>query len=74
MDTPNWNAGRLSQEHGILVCSKEQKEDVTEVFKIGQRVLLSVQHACITSASYDWYAVVDEQDVVREIWYPWRGW
>lgn len=69
-----WNVGRLSQEHGILVSSSEQVADVASVYHVGQKILLYIQHACITAAAYGWYFVVDENDVVQDVWYPWKGW
>ncbi|KAF1985539.1 hypothetical protein K402DRAFT_394518 [Aulographum hederae CBS 113979] len=73
VDFPGWNLGRLSQEHGILVRAGAQGH-VSSTFVVGQRVFFYVQHACIASASHGFYFVVDEADIVREIWYPWRGW
>lgn len=67
-----WCVGRLSQEHGILVTSGGER--VEEVFAVGEKVWLWVQHACITAAAHHYYFVVDEADVVREVWFPWKGW
>lgn len=50
------------------------REKVEEVFEVGQKVWLFVQHACITAAAHHAYYVVDEGDVVRETWVPWKGW
>ncbi|KAL1633284.1 hypothetical protein SLS58_011150 [Diplodia intermedia] len=71
---PEWNVGRLSQEHGILVREGEGKEGVEEVFHVGEKVWLWIQHACITAAAHHYYFVVDEEDVVRDVWVPWKGW
>jgi D-serine deaminase-like pyridoxal phosphate-dependent protein len=49
-------------------------ERVENAFKVGDKVLLYVQHACITAAQHFVYYVVDGQDVVRETWVPWKGW
>ncbi|GME23490.1 uncharacterized protein K452DRAFT_35730 [Neofusicoccum parvum] len=38
------------------------------------RVWLHVQHACIAAAAHHYYFVVDNEDVVREVWWPWKGW
>ncbi|KAI9739329.1 MAG: hypothetical protein M1834_007542 [Cirrosporium novae-zelandiae] len=74
-DVSGWNVGRLSQEHGIVVRDKDVSEgNVEDVLKIGDKVQLWVQHACITSSAYGWYFVVDEADNVIDVWYPWRGW
>ncbi|OJD33737.1 alanine racemase domain-containing protein [Diplodia corticola] len=69
-----WCVGRLSQEHGILVREGGGEKGVEEVFEVGEKVWLWIQHACITAAAHYYYFVVDEEDVVREVWYPWKGW
>ncbi|KAH7058639.1 putative serine dehydratase domain-containing protein [Macrophomina phaseolina] len=72
---PEWNVGRLSQEHGILVREEgTEGSPVEEVFEVGERVWLWCQHACITAAAHYYYFVVDEHDVVRDVWFPWKGW
>lgn len=68
----NWIIGRLSQEHGILVPLN--KEESTEFIPLGTKVGIYPQHSCITAASYPWYYVTDEDDIVKDIWVPWRGW
>lgn len=71
----NWKVGRLSQEHGILLPTDESSsEKVAEKFQVGQKVLLNIQHVCITVSAYGWYFVVDDAGIVTDIWYPWRGW
>lgn len=70
----NWNVGRLSQEHGILVRETSGDERVEDRFVVGQKVFLHVQHACITAAAHSHYFVVDGQDIVRDVWYCWKGW
>ncbi|EOD47010.1 putative alanine racemase protein [Neofusicoccum parvum UCRNP2] len=77
MGRPEWNVGRLSQEHGILVSEKEAQGGagkVEDVFEVGEKVWLWIQHACITAAAHHYYFVVDEEDVVRDVWVPWKGW
>ncbi|CAH0038001.1 unnamed protein product [Clonostachys solani] len=69
---PAWAVVRLSQEHGIL--GTNESERVAENFKIGQRVNLYCNHSCITAAAFYVYFVVDENDIVREAWIPWKGW
>lgn len=74
---PEWNVGRLSQEHGILVSEKEAQGGAgkaEDVFEVGEKVWLWIQHACITAAAHHYYFVVDEEDVVRDVWVPWKGW
>lgn len=76
VDDLNWSIVRVSQEHGIFswVGEDAAKQKVEETFKIGQKVMLYIQHACITSAMFQVYYVVDDEDVVRETWIPWKGW
>ncbi|KAG2416562.1 hypothetical protein HFD88_007777 [Aspergillus terreus] len=72
-DRPRWSVVRMAQEHGILGL-RSGEERVEEAFRVGQKVYLYIQHACITSAQHHVYYVVDEKDVVRETWVPWKGW
>jgi D-serine deaminase-like pyridoxal phosphate-dependent protein len=79
---------RTSQEHGILGLSAtpalsvlgvnsnevDMDENAVEKFRVGDRVLLWCSHACITASAFPVYFVVDEGDVVREAWVPWKGW
>ncbi|KAF3931458.1 hypothetical protein ABW19_dt0203641 [Dactylella cylindrospora] len=74
-----WIVGKVSQEHGIIKLNGDDKDweggdKVEEAFSVGDKVVLDVQHACVAAASHDWYFVLDEEEVVRDIWYPWRGW
>lgn len=73
---PSWGVVRMSQEHGILgkVGNVETGEAADKVFEVGQSVTLFCNHACITASAYYVYFVVDEQDMVREAWIPWKGW
>ncbi|KAL4954280.1 putative serine dehydratase domain-containing protein [Aspergillus filifer] len=84
-DRPQWSVVRTSQEHGILGLSPATalkllgvenvaEEKAAETWKVGQKVFLYVQHACITAAAYEVFYVVDEGDIVREAWVPWKGW
>ncbi|KAI9040197.1 D-serine ammonia-lyase DSD1 [Aspergillus affinis] len=72
---PDWSVVRMSQEHGILGLggSKAQKK-AEDVFRVGDKVTLYCQHSCITAAAFHVYYVVDEEDIVRETWVPWKGW
>lgn len=77
---PGWAILRLSQEHGIIgaldkeKCSKELYQMVENTFKVGEKVFLFCQHACITAAGYPAYYVVDERDIVVDVWKPWKYW
>lgn len=72
VEKPTWTVVRLSQEHGII--GTEGTGKVSEEFEIGQRVNLYCNHACITAAAFYVYFVVDEHDIVKEAWIPWKGW
>jgi D-serine deaminase-like pyridoxal phosphate-dependent protein len=65
----DWSVIRLSQEHSILGLSDDRDKAKTradDVFKVGQKVALYCQHACITAAAFYVYYVVDDDDVVRD--------
>ena len=72
-----WCVGRVSQEHGILVCpgGKEAGEEL----EVGQKVRIWPNHACIAGAGFGWYLVVDSgldgrEDEIVDVWPRWRGW
>jgi D-serine deaminase-like pyridoxal phosphate-dependent protein len=70
---PNWHVKTISQEHGILACA-DGEERVDETFGVGKKLLLHISHSCITAAGHPYYYVVDEFDMVKEIWHPWKWW
>ncbi|RDW75962.1 hypothetical protein BP5796_06783 [Coleophoma crateriformis] len=72
-----WQLGRLSQEHGILVWAGEEKD--VEPLKIGQKVRIWPNHACIAGVGFSWYLIVDSslegrEDEIIDVWPRWRGW
>lgn len=67
----DWYAGRLSQEHGILVPTENTNPSFPE---LGQRLQIIPQHSCITANAFSWYYVTDGEDKVVDIWSTWRGW
>ena len=75
----SWEVGRISQEHGILKRSMDADKN-DDILKIGQKVRVWPNHACITSAGYGWYVVVDSDlsperhNEVVNVWVRWRGW
>ncbi|KAI1029826.1 hypothetical protein LB503_008135 [Fusarium chuoi] len=69
--SPAWGVVRLSQEHGILGTSEGRNVD--DDFKVGQKVQLWCNHACIAAAAFYVYYVVDEQGIVGDTWIPWKG-
>lgn len=75
-DRPGWGVVRMAQEHGILGLNGLRKDEksIGETFNLGEKVFLFCQHACITAAAHFVYYVVDDRDVVREVWTPWKGW
>ncbi|KAM7222876.1 D-serine dehydratase [Rhypophila decipiens] len=83
-----WQVGRISQEHGILTWngpssapSDEKEEEIPEL-KVGDKVRIWPNHACVAGAAFDYYLVVDsrnnnnskEDEVVVDVWPRWRGW
>lgn len=76
VENPRWSVVRTAQEHGILGLTDTSKgdEQVQDNFRIGQKVLLHCQHACIVAAAHYVFYVVDEGNMVRETWVPWKGW
>ena len=71
-----WIISRISQEHGILTW-EGPREDMRKL-KIGERLLVWPNHACVAGAGFGWYFVVDsasdDPDMVRDIWVRCRGW
>ncbi|KAJ0161875.1 D-serine dehydratase [Colletotrichum tanaceti] len=53
---------------------ERRRRDVEADLEVGDRIFLNVQHACITAAAFYVYYVVDEDDIVRDTWVPWKGW
>ena len=73
-----WIVDRVSQEHGIL--RKASSQATASELRIGQKVTIWPNHACIAGAGFDYYFVVDStspehaRDVVMDVWVRWRGW
>jgi D-serine deaminase-like pyridoxal phosphate-dependent protein len=67
----DWYAGRLSQEHGILVPVEGTRPEFPAV---GSRLQIIPQHSCITANAFQWYYVTDGDDKVVDVWVAWRGW
>ena len=80
-----WIVGRVSQEHGMLVCTSEVP-GITETvaspmsLAVGQKVRVLPNHACIAGAGFDFYVVVDSslpvgrRDEVVDVWARCNGW
>lgn len=73
-----WQVSRLSQEHGILTWAGGQPPKASQKPKVGQRLRIWPNHACITAASYGFYLVVNgdsaEPDKVVDVWERQNGW
>ncbi|KAF4556199.1 D-serine dehydratase-like protein [Elsinoe fawcettii] len=67
-----WIVGRISQEHGILTW--EGPSAGIRELKVGERVMIWPNHACMAGPSFGWYCVVDGGEVVTDIWVRCRGW
>jgi D-serine ammonia-lyase len=72
-----WYVDRISQEHGILRW-KGTTEGRREL-KVGEKLLVWPNHACIASASYGYYVVVDSDgwdggNEVVDVWIRASGW
>ncbi len=69
---------RISQEHGILAYENDGGLYRQLPLRYGQKVRIWPNHACITLAMFDWYAIIDSEketpDKVVDIWERWRGW
>lgn len=83
-DHQGWTVGRFSQEHGILTWASGNRKGKpssgpVDEFRVGQKVRLWPNHACITSSHFGWYLVVDEdqegkEDEIIDVWIKTRGW
>lgn len=62
---------RVYQEHGIAVGSAPLPFGD---LRIGARVRVAPNHACLTAAAYDRYHVVDGGDEIVDVWDRVNGW
>lgn len=75
-----WQVGRISQEHGILIKDSQRESHELAELKIGQKVRVWPNHACVAGAGFGWYLVVDSslpeerRDQVVDVWVRCRGW
>ena len=70
-----WSLESISQEHGTLA----QRSGGTGSIKIGDKIEIIGQHACMIAAAHPWYYVVDsstagDADRVVDVWVPCKGW
>ena len=76
-----WQVGRISQEHGILTRDSQHRVGLEPVeLKIGQKLRIWPNHACVAGAGFGWYLVVDsslpenKRDQIVDVWVRCRGW
>lgn len=67
----SWSVNRLSQEHGILRPVEGSK---AKLIPIGTTVKVLPNHSCITVNSFNAFFVLDDDEKVKDVWIPWRGW
>lgn len=77
-DFRGWQVGKISQEHGILTWVGDEGKKAPEL-KVGDRVRVWPNHACIMGAGFEYYLIVDsncqgQEDKVRDVWCRWNGW
>jgi D-serine deaminase-like pyridoxal phosphate-dependent protein len=63
--------GRVNQEHGIITLDPTLDP---LAFRIGDRLRIAPNHACLTAAAHDRYFVVDGDDTVLAVWPRVNGW
>jgi D-serine deaminase-like pyridoxal phosphate-dependent protein len=75
-DKTGWIVARISQEHGIL--SWEGPQTSMRQLKVGDKLLVWPNHACVAGSGFGWYLIVDSDskdgDVIRDVWVRCRGW
>ena len=75
-----WQVGRISQEHGILTKDSQPESPEPAELKIGQKVRIWPNHACVAGAGYGWYMIIDSslpeerRDEIVDVWVRCRGW
>lgn len=74
-----WQVSRISQEHGVLDQNSNNLHDLSKL-SVGQKLRIFPNHACIASAHFGWYLVVDSdlpkerRDEIVDVWVRCRGW
>jgi len=71
-----WSLASVSQEHGTLTQGSGGNSCT---LKIGDKVEIVGQHACMIAAAHPWYYIVDssvagDADRVVDVWVPCKGW
>lgn len=80
MGESGWKVGRISQEHSVLTRDTDSYGNAYAKLNVGQKLRIWPNHACVASAGFSWYLVVDsslprdKQDEVVDVWVRCRGW
>ncbi len=75
-----WKIGRISQEHCVLTEDIDINKEAQTGLQVGQKLRIFPNHACVASAGFSWYLIVDSssvkerQDVIVDVWVRCRGW
>jgi D-serine ammonia-lyase len=68
---------RISQEHGIVAFDASNHNQELPL-RVGQKVRIWPNHACIAGAGFGWYLIVDSDseapNTIIDVWVRWRGW
>lgn len=62
---------RANQEHGVIELDSAVSAGS---FRVGDRLRIAPNHACLTAAAHDRYFVVDGDETVADIWPRVNGW
>lgn len=68
-----WYVDRVSQEHGILRPCQNTNGNAKDV-KIGSKIAILPQHACIVMGQFPHYFIVNDKGSVVDIWTPFQKW
>lgn len=69
----SWYVDRISQEHGILRQLSEKDTNIP-LLSIGSKLAIIPQHACICMGQFPYYFVLDANNTVTDVWYPYQKW
>lgn len=67
-----WYVDRVSQEHGILKPYHSGVE--ARQVRLGSKIAILPQHACIVMSQFPYFFVVDEHGLVVDVWTPFQKW
>ena len=75
-----WKVGRISQEHSILKIDSHGTKSDHATVHVGQKLRIWPNHACVASAGFSWYLVIDSslpenrRDEIVDVWVRRREW